>query len=77
MALLGRCPAQGVPRVPRARSSAAPLRGRARAARCDPVTHVRQKEMSFFSLFSSISPSTAWVCVKALTCKDITCLASV
>lgn len=33
--------------------------------------------MSFFSLFSSISPSTAWVCVKALTCKDITCLASV
>lgn len=42
-----------------------------------PLTHVRQKEMSFFSLFSSISPSTACVCVRALTCRDITCLANV
>ena len=33
--------------------------------------------MNFFSLARSISPSTAWVCVSALTCRVMTCLASI
>lgn len=33
--------------------------------------------MNFFSLVRSISPSTACVCVSALTCRVITCLASI
>lgn len=33
--------------------------------------------MNFFSLVRSISPSTAWVCVSALTCRVMTCLASI
>ena len=33
--------------------------------------------MNFFSLARSISPSTAWACVSALTCSVMTCLASI
>lgn len=33
--------------------------------------------MNFFSLVRSISPSTACICVSALTCRVITCLASI
>lgn len=64
----------GDAKADRARASSV---GRTQDRAVTSRTHARQYAMNFFNVARSTSPSTACVCVSALTCSVRTCLASI